>query len=255
METDVDTLLQSYITWFGEQIAIRDAGAYQEIITPFLNRHNDCIQIYLNKLSEQEYLLSDGGYTINDLESCGCRLDTDKRQELLEEIFSGLGVNLSEENELQVITSNQTFPQKKHNLIQAILAVNDLAYTLKQNIEKMFTEDVKPWLTRHKIRFNTKVSLTGKSGMTYSFEMVIPPSSDETTPERLIQTYNNLTLQQIEALAFRWNDTQQVRNSILYVIISSNKPLSKGVDEVCNACDIQSIPYENLETIVPQLTA
>ncbi len=255
MAADIDTLLQSYTTWFGEQITIRDVGDYQEITTPFLDRNNDCIQIYLKKLSEQGYLLSDGGYTINDLESCGCRLDTDKRQELLEEILSGLGVNLSEENELQVITSKQTYPQKKHNLIQAILAVNDLSYTSKQNVGQMFTEDVKLWLTRHKIRFNTKVSLTGKSGMTHSFEMVIPPSPDDITPERLIQTYNNLTLQQIEALAFRWNDIREVRNSRLYVIISSSRPLSRGVEDVCNTCDILPISYENLETIVPQLAA
>lgn len=255
MATDIDTLLQSYTTWLGEQIKTRTIGEYQEITTPFLDRHNDCIQLYLKKLTEQEYLLSDGGYTIQDLESCGCRLDTEKRQELLNETLAGLGVSLSEDNELQVITSRPTFPQKKHNLIQAVLAVNDLTYTSKQNVGQMFTEDVKHWLTKHNIRYSTKISLVGKSGMAHSFELVIPPSPDETTPERLIQTYNNLTLQQIEALAFRWNDVRQIRPSKLYVITSSSRSLSKGVEDVCNACDIMPIAYENLDTIAPQLTA
>ena len=224
MATDIDTLLQSYTTWLGEQIKTRTIGEYQEITTPFFDRHNDCIQLYLKKLTEQEYLLSDGGYTIQDLESCGCRLDTEKRQELLNETLAGLGVSLSED-------------------------------TSKQNVGQMFTEDVKHWLTKHNIRYSTKISLVGKSGMAHSFELVIPPSPDETTPERLIQTYNNLTLQQIEALAFRWNDVRQIRPSKLYVITSSSRSLSKGVEDVCNACDIMPIAYENLDTIAPQLTA
>ena len=47
MATDIDTLLQSYTTWLGEQIKTRTIGEYQEITTPFLDRHNDCIQLYL----------------------------------------------------------------------------------------------------------------------------------------------------------------------------------------------------------------
>ena len=72
-------------------------------------------------------MLTDDGYIIDDLQQCGCKLDNQKNQELLQMTLSGFGVQ-KEGNELQVHASAESFASRKHNLVQAMLAVNDMFY-------------------------------------------------------------------------------------------------------------------------------
>lgn len=255
MVTDAQTLIRSYADWIVEQISVRTVGEYEEITTPFLDRHNDCIQIYLKEIAENNYLLTDAGYTITDLKASGCPIDTDKRFDLLNETLRGFGVHLEEENELTVHTSPGNFPQKKHNLIQAILAVNDLAYTSKQNIGQLFTEDVKQWLKNLNVRYIEKMAIMGKSGLGHAFDIVIAPSLDGKYPERIIQPYNNLNLQQTQALAFKWTDIRETRNIAIYVVTKPGRALSKNVIEICDTCGMNMVSYDNLGSITPQITA
>jgi hypothetical protein len=96
-----------------------------EITTPYLDRHNDALQIYV-RAENGGYVLTDDGYTIHDLQASGCNL-TGKRQDLLKMTLSGFGVKLRDEA-LEVQSTADTFPLKKHSLVQAMLAVNDLFY-------------------------------------------------------------------------------------------------------------------------------
>lgn len=255
MVTDVLALIHSYADWIVEQISVRTIGEYQEITTPFLDRHNDCIQIYLKEIAENDYLLTDGGYTITDLKACGCPIDTEKRIDLLHETLRGFGVQLEEENELTVHASSGNFPQRKHNLIQAILAVNDLAYTSKQNVGQLFTEDVKQWLKKLNVRYIEKTAIFGKSGLGHAFDIVIAPSLDGKYPERIIQPYNNLTLQQAQALAFKWTDIRETRNIAIYVVTKPGRALSKNVMDICETCGMNMVLSDNLDSIAPQITA
>jgi len=255
MVTDVLALIRSYADWIVEQISVRTIGEYQEITTPFLDRHNDCIQIYLKELAENDYLLTDGGYTITDLKACGCPIDTDKRIDLLHETLRGFGVQLEEENELTVHASPGNFPQRKHNLIQAVLAVNDLAYTSKQNVGLLFTEDVKQWLKKLNVRYIEKTAIFGKSGLGHAFDIVIAPSLDGKYPERIIQPFNNPTLQQAQALAFKWTDIKETRNISIYVVTKPGRTLSKNVIDICETCDMNIVSYDNIDSIAQQITA
>lgn len=63
-------------------------GIHIEITTPFLDRHNDRLQIYATK-SNGHFALTDDGYVIQDLQSSGCELKTKKRRALLETTLNG----------------------------------------------------------------------------------------------------------------------------------------------------------------------
>ena len=81
MVDKIKSLIKQYSKWLSEQITVKEVGEYQEITTPFLDRHNDCIQLYLKELPEEGlYLLTDAGYTIDDLIDSGAALDTDRRR-------------------------------------------------------------------------------------------------------------------------------------------------------------------------------
>jgi len=92
-----------------------------EVTTPHLDRHNDCLQVYIRKDGDS-YELSDDGYTLNDLLNSGCALDCPERRELLETILSGFGVQLEGE-QLLLKTTPEKFALEIHRFVQAMQAV------------------------------------------------------------------------------------------------------------------------------------
>jgi len=146
MIEEIDSLVDQYRTWLKDKTALRAVKDHVEITTPFLDRHNDLIQIYVRR-ENGGYLLTDDGRTINDLEMSGCSLNTRKRQDLLRLTLAGFGVK-DEQGELSVDTNEENFALCKHNLIQSILAVNDLFYLAQPYVASVFLEDVTSWLDK-----------------------------------------------------------------------------------------------------------
>jgi Domain of unknown function DUF1828 len=126
MLEDIQKLLDRYNAWLRESNNLREIGDWVEITTHYLDRHNDQIQIFARRENGQ-FVLSDDGYIIRDLESSGCTLATPKRQELLKMALNGFGVKHNHD-ELLVTATPENFPLRKHNLIQAMVAVNDFFY-------------------------------------------------------------------------------------------------------------------------------
>ena len=122
---EIHDLIEKYIRWLKDKTVLRALNGWVEITTPHLDRHNDYIQIYAKK-DNGNILLTDDGTTIQDLEFSGCALDTPKRRAMLEVTLNGFGVE-HKGDALQVVATPENFPLKKHSLIQAILAVNDMS--------------------------------------------------------------------------------------------------------------------------------
>ncbi|MHC4181154.1 MAG: DUF1828 domain-containing protein [Planctomycetota bacterium] len=162
MAADCQDLVDAYLAWLRDKIIVADINGICEITTPFLDRHNDRLQIYVQRKGDQ-LRLTDDGYIIGDLESCGCPLDTSRRQELLDTVLNGFGIR-EEDGELVAEGSPRDFPKKKHALVQAMLAVNDMFMTARQRVTQFFFEDVERFLTDHEVRYSPKVEFTGRSG-------------------------------------------------------------------------------------------
>ena len=101
--------------------------------------------------------------------------------------LNGFGVHFNK-NALEINATEKNFPLRKHNLLQAMLAVNDLFYLSAPSIKSLFMEDVVSWLDLSEIRFTPKVKFTGKSGYDHLFDFVIPKSPAK--PERILHTIN-----------------------------------------------------------------
>lgn len=162
--TDIEKLLEDYRDWLREKTALKEIEGtdWVEITTPYIDRHNDALQLYARR-ENGGYLLTDDSYTINDLEASGCLLNTAKRKDLLRLTLNGFGVRLNADA-LEVTASPETFPLRKHSLIQAMLAVNDLFYLAQPVVASLFFEDVVSWLDESDIRYTPKVKFTGTSG-------------------------------------------------------------------------------------------
>jgi hypothetical protein len=253
-EGEIEKLLQTYRAWLKDKTSLRQIdGEWVEITTPYLDRHNDSLQIYA-RAENGGYLLTDDSYTIRDLEASGCNLYTERRQDLLRMTLNGFGVRLQDEA-LEVHATAESFPLRKHNLIQAMLAVNDLFYLAKPIVESLFFEDVIAWLDANEIRYTPKAKFTGTSGYDHLFDFVIPKSRKQ--PERIVQAITRPTRETALSFINAWTDTRQVRppQSRAYAVLNDEQPVSGGVIEALQNYQIKSVPFSQRADVVAELAA
>ena len=252
---DIQKLLDDYTRWLRDKTVLREVGSdWVQVTTPHLDRHNDCLQFYIRR-EGNGYLLTDDGYIISDLISSGCPLDSPKRQELLRTTLAGFGVQMDGEQLLMKATP-ENFSLKKHNLIQAMLAVNDLFYLASPYVASLFYEDVTQWLDLADIRYTPKVKFTGKSGYDHMFDFVIPRSRQQ--PERIIQAISNPKKDSAEALVFKWLDTKETRapESRLYAFLNdSTSVVSPSVVDALRNYDLEPVLWSQREQAREALAA
>lgn len=248
MIDEIKTLLDSYISWLRDKTTLRQVNDWVEITTPYLDRHNDLLQIYANR-SDSGYILTDDGYVIEDLEQSGCRLETPKRQALLKMTLNGFGVQLNEKR-LEIRASSDNFALRKHNLLQAMLSVNDLFYLAEPMVATLFFEDVVSWLELNDIRYTPQVKFTGKTGYDHLFDFVIPKSRAK--PERIIRAINRPSKDTAQALVFAWIDTREVRpaESVAYALLNdTDHSVSIDVIEALRSYEVNPIPWSKRDSV------
>lgn len=254
MIDEIQKLLDQYLAWLRDKTALRQVKDWIEITTPYLDRHNDYLQIYV-KREDSEFILTDDGYIIEDLKRSGCELESKKRKDLLNLTLNGFGIKL-EGDSLIVHASPDNFALRKHNLVQAMLAVNDLFYLAVPMAASLFLEDVTSWLDLCEIRYTPKVKFTGKSGYDHLFDFVIPASKKQ--PERILQTINRSSRETAQAVAFSWIDTKQVRpaNSRAYAFLndSDHVPSASVLDALKNY-EVNPVLWSKREEVRGELAA
>jgi len=254
MISEIQELLDKYTAWLRDNTTLREVEDWVEITTPYLDRNNDYIQIYA-KRDNGGYVLTDDAYTIEDLQMSGCNIETKKRQELLKLTLNGFGVMLNKDA-LEVHTSKERFALQKHNLVQAILSVNDLFYLAEPIVKSLFFEDVTSWLDLAEVRYTSKVKFTGKTGYDHCFDFVIPKSKKQ--PERILQTINRPNRDTAQAIAFSWIDTRDVRppESRAYAFLNdSDKEISANVVDALKSYEVHPILWSKRNDVRDELAA
>lgn len=252
--SEIETLLEAYWDWLRDKTTVREIEGWAEITTPFLDRHNDYLQIYARR-ENGAYVLTDDGYTVGDLEQSGCTLDTPKRQGLLRATLNGFGVQ-SNGKAIEVHATPQNFALKKHNLVQAMLAVNDLFYLASPVVESFFYEDVAAWLDTEMVRYTPQVKFTGVSGFDHLFDFVIPKSAEQ--PERVVRTINRPDRQAAQTVAFAWIDTKDIRtnDSRAYAILNDGgRRVPEAVLDALTSYGVQPVPWSRREEASVELAA
>jgi len=246
-------VIESYIKWLRERISVEDVGEYAEITTPFLDRHNDRIQVYA-KRENGGFLLTDGGYTLSDLRSCGLELDTPRKQEIFNVTLRGFGVSL-EDGQLLVRASERDVGRKKHNLLQAVLAVGDMFVLTREHIVTLFYEEVYAFLTAEEIRFSRYVKFTGKSTYDHSFHAVVPAS--HTARERIIRLINQPRKQDVQVALFAFTDVLPLRPEAVGSIVfnDTKAEIDRHALDACKHYGVTTMPWSKREQWVRELAA
>jgi hypothetical protein len=210
-KNECELLIAEYIGWLKEGLRVSELETCCQIATPFLDRHNDEIEIYVEKRNGA-IVLTDDGYTIADLEATGMNFETEKRKAHLQSILNGFGVRL-ENKEVLVAASPHDFPQKKHALVQALLSINDMFVMAEEHVLSLFKEDVARFLEQNAIPVFPDFKLSGRSGFDHKFDFGLPKTAKK--PQRVLQAINTLTKDQAMSFAFAVADVRIVRTETL----------------------------------------
>lgn len=249
----INDLIDEYINFIKEGIRTEkiEDNVY-EIETPFLDRRNDFITIYAVLDNPNKMKLTDAGYTISDLKMSGLEFNTEKRKKELNTILNGFGIQLGND-EIYIHTTPENFAYKKHNLIQALLSINDMFVMAKNKVSSLFFEDVGLFFDNHDIRYISNVSIEGKSHLGHKFDFIIPKS--KVAPERTIKLLNKPKKENLKATLFSFADTINIRAGKGYILLNDEGGVKQDLITAIQECNISPILWSHRNKYVTELAA
>lgn len=256
MSSDADQLASSYLSWIRRGVsAIKLDERTSELTTPFLDHHNDHLQIYAERIDADRFLLSDDGYIISELKSSGIERRGDRRQSIFRDLLSGHGVELTND-ELQVEASSSNLGQRVHNLVQAMLSLDDMFVLTQPQSKNTFLEVVANFLDEANVRYSPRAKFAGKSGLDHLVDFVIPKSKE--APERILQVMNTPRRDRVESLLFAASDMRAARGMTVtyYALVNDSlRGVQGDILDAFEAYDVQVRPWSRRSELAAVLAA
>ena len=244
---DFQKVIEDYLKWIKDNTIVKtiEEGSICAITTPFMDRHNDHLDIFVIKQGDK-IKLTDDGYTIADLKMSGLDINTPKRDSILRTTLNGFGVKLNDDNELYIEATLANIGQKKHYLIQAILSVNDMFSLASDTVHSLFKEDVELYFRTNDIYYSKDIKISGKTGYDHNIDFLV--TATRTKPERLIKAINTPRKDSALASIMAFNDIlreSKTKNYVLYNNIEKN--VNSDFLGALESYGIISIPWSERE--------
>lgn len=211
MNNWLNELIDKYYDFLkGRTAVITETGTEWAVInTPFLGLFNDTLEIYAKKESNR-IVLSDDGITLKNLDLIGSSVSrSPKRKELMERILLNYGIQFYE-GEFITEADENTFAQKKHNMVSAISEINDMYMLAKHTVASVFKEDVQAYLEEQQIIYTPQFISKGSTGLEFTFDFQIAYRNKEI----VIKSFNSVNKLTLSGFLFTWGDIKNVREQI-----------------------------------------
>ena len=159
-------------------------------------------------------------------------------------------------DELRVEANPSNLGQRAHNLIQAMLSLNDMFVLSEPHVNQIFLEDVTNFLDSGDVRYTPRVKFSGKSGLDHLVDFVIPKSRH--APERILQAINSPRRDRVESMLFAANDMRAVRGQdvgYFALINDSEREIPSDIISAFSAYDISAQPWSRRAEIIEALAA
>jgi len=217
---DIQKMINDYAAWLKKEITTATFGEYVEMTTPYLDRFNDYLQIYAKQNSDGTITLTDDGYIVGNLVSSGMKFKTgSNRHKLLIKTAKKYNVSIVDD---AIVTSAtpHTFPQRKHMMVQAMLAIDDLFVVSPESVKDMFLEDIVTYFDANEIYYSEDFPLLGKTGTLYTYDFHFQRTREKL--ERFCRGINKLNKSKRDMVLFNWLDTQEKRGNASDLIVIYN---------------------------------
>jgi hypothetical protein len=251
---ECDLLIEEYLSWLRKGLSATEVHGTCELTTPFLDRHNDHLQVYAVR-DDGKIRLTDDGYILAELDASGVALSTPKRKAVLDGFLRGFGVRRTDDA-LTVDASPNNIGQRIHSLIQAMLAVNDMFILAQPRVATLFLEDVREFLDGHDVRYSERIKLPGRTGFDHAIDFLVPKS--RRAPERFVKAINSPNKNTVSNYLFAVNDIRESRpsESRAYAILNDRERKPGGdVVSALEEYDVISTLWSERETLADELAA
>lgn len=237
---DIQKLIDDYTSWLKKEITFEKIGEYYEITTPFVDNANDYLQLYVKQEGDNIYF-TDDSITMHNLKLNGIQL-TQNRKIQLQRILYQYGVDLKGDELIAKVPVN-SFAQKKHLFIQAMIRIDDMFSLSKARVTSFFLDDIQDFFEEKEIYYTDNVQFMGISGFSHNYDFLIQRS--RTKPERLCQAVNNPNKSAMGNIIFAWNDTKPARknNSKLIVILNDQNNVARGIEDAFLNYEVEVIRW------------
>ena len=210
----IESLVSDYYNFLKDNTVVQSSSlsGWTQISTPFLDTFNDAIDLYA-KVQNGGILLSDDGQTMRNLELSGVPIFRSKnRKKLLGQILLNYGVQWQEkEKELRIEATEANFPQRKFNLLSAIIEINNLYLFSKHTVASAFAEDVAGYFDQQHIIYTPQFISRGSTGLDFTFDFQIASRQSEL----VIKAFNAVNSMNLAHFLFAWEDIRKARERLI----------------------------------------
>ena len=123
-------IINNYLDWFKASTIITPIESADKetvkVSTMFLDSHNDGIEFYIYRLTDDLVVLTDDGWYLQDLESCGLDLNSSRITEQINWYRNFLNFDIVKGEILSVVRLDENIPLKIHAYIQALILITAL---------------------------------------------------------------------------------------------------------------------------------
>lgn len=252
----IEELRDIYNSWNNSNLKLLDKGEFIEITTPFFDIHHDLLQLVLIKGNNNSFVLSDDGYTMNELELLGIDFNkSDKRKSFLKTTLNIFGVQLNTStNEFMVSFQKlEEYPSKQLNLLQCILRVSDMLMTSRNSVTSIFYQEVMDYFKEKQIINTANIGFPGKSGNDNKFDFVIPQFGQK--PEKIIKTINTPSSDNYRYALLSFIDIRDYRPDSSQIILANDlhKKISTKFKSSFENYNIQVLAWSDKEVWIDSL--
>jgi Domain of unknown function DUF1828/Domain of unknown function DUF1829 len=253
---NLDNILDEYVNRLKDNTVIKREDGENHVIfsTPYLDSYNDYIELIAYKKWDK-IIMSDDWWTIANLNMKWVELSTGKRATIFNQIINWLWVSVSQNNELFIETDISRIWQKKHSLMQAILAVWDMYVLSKQNVISLFKEEVESYFTSNDLYPSKDMKITWKTWYDHMIDFIFNPTKDRN--ESLIKVINKPKKDSVMSALFSFNDIKHNKpNSDFFVFLNDiNEEPSQEVMHALTQYDVKTkLRSQKTQTILPYFT-
>lgn len=247
------SLVDDYVNWLRKQYRVNNLGDTEEIVTPFTNSIGDNITIYVSSNPDNSITLTDDFDTLGDLEMMGINLAVSTREKYLKNVLKDYGVQCVDK-ELFITGSKADFPKMKQRLVEAIIHIDDIFMTRKENITNIFKEEVYDYFDKNDFGGLKTYRPYGASGNDYVVDYTIPQKTNR--PFRFINFTNTSSFSNIATAGATYGDISNgqeysLKNSEFIIIYNSKQanPSDKSIN-IANQYNLRLIPWDDKKQIL-----
>ncbi len=143
--SDCSGIVEKYLNYLSTRFVIKPNGSGCVVTTPFLRSNNDPYQMYVERISDNSYMITDFGDTLTELRSVGLEINKGKKKEVLDDILKRSNIQLKGDSLIMAINEGG-LPQGIQSMLRAMDDIAHMEYFIRSTTIPDFTKKVHEYL-------------------------------------------------------------------------------------------------------------